>query len=263
MEHPGVRRLLIDGNGICMMTSRQACNVHDEVMSLINHLGMASSRAQGLSHVITTYSSFIHSDCKLYILVSEDSKKALGFVKVGVRNLFLWDRRGVQHERKTLCLLDFFTHPNCQRQGYGRKMIDAMLADQHKEMKEIPIDRPSTLCLKFMKKHFGLCDYIPQSNNFVVFEQFWNSGSPVLSPSRTASRLRFNFNNFNTLNKTDRIPFQNVSPKKQTQTIIKKENVKNTVVTPMAGVLKAICNNPSRRTHYNPITWSIHPGVDQ
>lgn len=269
MEHPGARRLTVDGNGICMMTSRQARKVPDEVMSLINQLGIASSRAQGLSHVITTYSSFTNSDSKMYILVSDDGKKALGFVKVGVRNLFLWDRRGVQHEKKTLCLLDFFTSPNCQRQGYGKKMIDVMLADQKKEMKDIPIDRPSRLCLSFMNKHFGLKDYVNQSNNFVVFDQFW--GAPLMAPAptpapapsfRTASKLgTYDMNKL-----TGRVQFQMDAPESQAQqVVIKKDMLTNATkpARPMAGVLRAICNNPAKRTHYNPITWSIHPGVDQ
>ena len=256
MEHPGARRLTVDGNGLCMMTSRQARKVHEDVMGLINQLGIASSRAQGLGHVITTYSSFTNSDSKIYILVSDDGKKALGFVKVGVRNLFLWDRRGVQHETKTLCLLDFFTSPNCQRQGYGKKMIDAMLADQKKEMKDIPIDRPSTLCLSFMKKHFGLESYVHQSNNFVVFDQFWRTPPPSGSTSRLRS---YDMNKL-----TGRIRFQ--EPQPQEQVVVKKETVVNpskAVGRPMAGVLKAICNNPAKRTHFNPITWSIHPGLDQ
>ena len=168
MQHPGVRRLNPDKNGFAILTGRSCRNAPEDLINLINKIGIASSKAQGLSHIITTYNSFAGSDMKMYILVSDDHKSVLGFVKIGPRNLFLWDRIGVQHERKGICLLDFFTYPECQRRGYGKKMIDEMLKDNRMEMSQIPIDRPSSLCLSFMAKHFGLVDYVPQSNNFVA-----------------------------------------------------------------------------------------------
>jgi alpha-tubulin N-acetyltransferase 1 len=227
MDHPGVRLLTPGSNGIAILTSRQCRKAHAEIMSLINQLGTASSRAQGLSHVITTYASFASSDNTMYILTAENGKKALGFVKIGRRNLFLWDRRGVQHEKNVLCLLDFFTFPSCQRKGYGRKMIDAMLADSSVQMKQVPIDRPSSLCLSFMKSHFGLVSFLPQSNNFVVFDEFWREEMP---------RAR--------------------DPKEKRVTIAAK-------VCPSKGSALQAVINPAKRTHFNPVTWSVHPGIDQ
>lgn len=241
MQHPGARRLNPDANGIATLTARQSRNATDDLMNLINKIGLASSRAQGLNHVITTYSSFSNSDCKMYILLGDDHKTVYGFVKIGTRNLFLWDRKGIQHERKGICLLDFITYPQCQRKGYGKKMIDAMLKDNNLEMSQIPIDRPSTLCLSFMAKHFGLKEYVNQNNNFVVFDQFWegikekNDLPPALQfPSR--QQVKFT-----------------LPPR--------KENQQGRANTPISNVLKQICNNPSKRTHYNPITWSLHQGI--
>lgn len=37
----------------------------------------------------------------------------------------------------------------------------------------IPIDRPSEKLLKFLQKHYGLSTIIPQSNNFILYEQFF------------------------------------------------------------------------------------------
>jgi alpha-tubulin N-acetyltransferase 1 len=230
MEHPGVRRLPPPVNGISVIVSRQCRKVHEEVISLINQIGLASSRAQGLSHIITTFSSFSNGDMKMYIL-TEGGKKVMGFVKVGIRNLFLWDRTGIQHEKKTLCLLDFFTYPICQRRGHGRRMIDAMLEDQGMTMRQIPIDRPSALCLSFMKKHFGLAEFLPQSNNFVVFDEFWGEDQPAPPPTVHISQ-----------------PLGNVVSRLQTT---------------KGKVFQAIISHPAKRTHFNPITWSVHPGVDQ
>jgi alpha-tubulin N-acetyltransferase 1 len=167
---------------------------------------------------------------KMYIL-TEGGKKVMGFVKVGVRNLFLWDRKGVQHEKKVLCLLDFFTYPICQRQGHGRRMINAMLEDQGLTMRQIPIDRPSALCLAFMKKHFGLAEFLSQSNNFVVFEEFWDEDQPAPPP-------------------TLQIPPSS-------------GNIASKLQTTKGKVFHAIISHPAKRTHFNPITWSVHPGVDQ
>jgi alpha-tubulin N-acetyltransferase 1 len=106
-------------------------------------------------------------------------------------------------------------------------MIDAMLEDKHLEMRQVPIDRPSALCLSFMKRHFGLSEYINQSNHFVVFDEFWEnegiSRNPLLPVPNNHARTNI----------------------------------------PSANVLKAIIPNPAKRTHFNPITWSVHPGIDQ
>jgi alpha-tubulin N-acetyltransferase 1 len=226
MEHRGVRRLSPGSNGIVILTASTSREVHDDISSLVKEMGAASSRAQGLPHVITTFNSFVNSDNTMYILIDDTRRKALGFVKVGVRNLFLWDRRGIQHERKGLCLLDFFTCPECQRQGYGKRMIDAMLSHQGLEMRHIPIDRPSTLCLRFMKKYFGFSEYVNQSNHFVVFDDFWGDDGT----SRKAL-----------------LPITNNAI---------KTNPLN------SNGLKAVIANPVKRTRFNPITWSVHPGVD-
>ncbi|OHT06814.1 hypothetical protein TRFO_25123 [Tritrichomonas foetus] len=283
MEHPGIRRLNPDQNGIAMLTSRQCRKVQDDLMNLINKIGLASSRAQGLNHVITTFSSFSNSDCKMYILLDDEMKRVVGFVKVGVRNLFLWDKKGVQHERKGLCLLDFFTYPQCQRKGYGKKMIDSMLSDQRLEMAQIPIDRPSNLCLSFMAKHFGLRNPINQANNFVVFDEYFaDDGKQHELPVALQFGLKRPRTNF--------VLPQTVQATQATTTIgttttqcvpIKKENQPSraNIGAPIPNVLKQICNtnannpssnivpinsnNPSRRTHYNPITWSVHPGISQ
>jgi alpha-tubulin N-acetyltransferase 1 len=192
MEHPGVRRLHPDESHFVVFTSRDVKSIHDDVRSLINRLGAASSSSQGLPHVITSFSSFCGSDNTIYILLDDVNQKAVGFIKVGRRHLFLWDRAGAQHEITGLCLLDFFTMPECQRRGYGKRMIDRILHDNGLEMRQIPIDRPSSLCLAFMKKHFGLEEFFPQANSFVVFDEFWEDEAKpmaLLKQSRIRPKL--------------------------------------------------------------------------
>lgn len=173
MNHPGCLKLKPGPDDIAILTPQNCRGCHEDVKKLINDIGAMSSKVQGLNHVITTFSSFNNGNNKIYMLLSEDHKQALGFVKVGPRHLFFWDHNGCQREYTILALLDFFVVPTSQRKGYGKIMIDKMLETEGKEMKEIPIDRPSPLCLAFMKKHFGLSEFTPQSNNFVIFEQFW------------------------------------------------------------------------------------------
>lgn len=232
MNHPGVRFLSPDEDNFAVLTPRMVQKAPADLISLINEIGYSSSKAQGLSHTITTFSSFASSDNnKLYILLDDDGTKVLGFVKAGPRHLFLWDPAGVQFEMNPICLLDFFTFQTEQRKGYGRKMIDKMLSDYDLLMQQVPIDRPSSLCLKFMKKHFGLSEYVPQNNNFVVFNQFWTSPfqtdfKPPPEDSFNQSRIR-----------------QPATPSRP------QINRGETVTIPKHA------QTPSKRSGLNPITW--------
>jgi alpha-tubulin N-acetyltransferase 1 len=192
MNHPGVRRLSPDAAHFAVLHSRDARSLHADVKGLINALGSASSAAQRLPRVITTAASFASSDCTLYLLLDDEDRRAVGLTKVGPRHLFLWDRRGAQHEMTALCLLDFFTVPECQRRGYGRRMIDRMLQDKGLEMRQVPIDRPSGMCLAFMKSQFGLAQFLAQSNAFVVFDEFWEDDArpkALLAGNRARPRI--------------------------------------------------------------------------
>lgn len=46
---------------------------------------------------------------------------------------------------------------------------------------QVAYDRPSPKLLAFLHKHYGLANYVPQNNNFVVFEQYFqqNPASPA------------------------------------------------------------------------------------
>jgi alpha-tubulin N-acetyltransferase 1 len=175
MESIGIRRLNPDESHFVVLSGSKGRSIPEDARILINKLGIASAQAQGLRRVITSFSSFEDTDNTIYILLDNENKKVLGFLRVGKKNLFLWDRLGCQHEINTLCLLDFFTCPECQRRGYGKLMIDRMLNDNHLQMHKVPIDRPSNLCLAFMKAKFGLSDYMAQANSFVVFDDFWHN----------------------------------------------------------------------------------------
>ncbi|OHT08297.1 Alpha-tubulin N-acetyltransferase [Tritrichomonas foetus] len=236
MQHPGVRFLSPDTDNIAVVTPQMVQAPNSDLISLINEIGSSSSRAQGLPHIITTFSSFSSSDNILYILVDDTQTRVLGFVKIGPRHLFLWDRYGSQHEMNPICLLDFFTYQTEQRKGYGRKMIDRVLNDLDLQMQQIPIDRPSSLCLSFMKKHFGLSEYVPQNNKFVVFDQFWKSDFQNYKPSRDS--------NLNT-HRTVSMQQQQLTPTRPT---MRATGAANSDAPRQA-------QTPGRRAGLNPITW--------
>eukprot|EP00731_Ephydatia_muelleri_P024655 Em0016g926a len=133
--------------GSSSLVRRQSSNKWDNgeknVATVIDALGAASAKAQGLNSVITTAQKFISSNQVLYIMKDGDCNNgkgaAVGMIKVGLKVLFLADR--VLHEVEPLCVLDFYVHESRQRTGCGKKLFEAML----------------------------------EANNFVVFDQFFTT----------------------------------------------------------------------------------------
>ena len=39
---------------------------------------------------------------------------------------------------------------------------------------KIAYDRPSPKLIGFLAKHYGLRNYVPQNNNYIVFSQYWD-----------------------------------------------------------------------------------------
>lgn len=73
-------------------------------------------------------------------------------------------------------MLDFYVHESCQRTGVGRLLFDRMLSEEAAHPAKLAYDRPSPKLLAFLRKHFGLLKFVPQTNNFVVFNQYFESG---------------------------------------------------------------------------------------
>lgn len=99
--------------------------------------------------------------------------QVLGFIKVGLKKLFLRDALFNYHEVTPLCVLDFYVHETIQRQGLGKQLFEYMLNFEKKNPKELAYDRPSPKLISFLKKHYGLTNFIKQSNNFIVFNEFF------------------------------------------------------------------------------------------
>ena len=120
---------------------------------------------------ITSGYKFFGTDQHIYLVC--DKNKFIGFIKVGYKHLFIYDEIGIPIEINPLCVLDFYTYETCQRKGYGKIMFSEMLKREKLEAKKMGFDRPSHKFLNFLNKYYGLNDYVPQNNNYVVFKDYF------------------------------------------------------------------------------------------
>jgi GNAT superfamily N-acetyltransferase len=106
--------------------------------------------------------------------------------QVGCKTLFVTSEGHPQlREIRPLCVLDFYVHESCQRSGIGRRLFDHMLTEESVVPAKLAYDRPSPKLIAFLRKHFGLSKYVPQTNNFVVFSQYFCEG-----PERAGRSLK-------------------------------------------------------------------------
>ncbi|XP_040399062.1 alpha-tubulin N-acetyltransferase 1 isoform X4 [Cygnus olor] len=125
-------------------------DLEQQLRTVIDELGKASAKAQGLPAPVTSAARMESNRHVLYILRDADGRgttkaAVIGFLKVGYKKLFLLDHSGAHNEAEPLCVLDFYVHESLQRHGYGRELFQHML----------------------------------KVNNFVIFEGFF-SNRPVL-----------------------------------------------------------------------------------
>ncbi|ESL10316.1 hypothetical protein TRSC58_01954 [Trypanosoma rangeli SC58] len=168
-----------DGNALDnAMRSRNSDGCADRLMQTIDILGMRSKESQGLNTVLTSVGRLRENrQARMYLLCH--GGYGIGILKMGVKKLF------VTHpaypalvEIDPLCVLDFFVDTTSQRCGYGKTLFDAMLQNEGLSPGEVAIDRPSVKFLAFLRKHYGLVEYTPQSNNFVVFHKYFDKWQP-------------------------------------------------------------------------------------
>ena len=167
-----------------------------EISGHVDRIGMRSMRAQGLGAPVTVARKT--DGQRVYLLVDKDPKSAaasasdaadagprprarlIGLLKVGHKNLYMYDARGaMQHLPSQLCVLDFYVDEEYQRLGVGRSLFEGMLGHEEAEAPRLAYDRPSPKLLGFLRKHYGLTEYTPQTNNYVLFE----NGLAALSPA--------------------------------------------------------------------------------
>ena len=140
---------------------------------LIDRMGIASAKAQKLLAPITAVCKLVSTAYRMYVACRH--KQALGFIKVGVKKLFVRSgtSEGVLCEVSPLCVLDFYVSETCQRQGVGLFLFNSMLEAEDAHPGDLAYDRPSNKFVPFLAKHHALQRLVLQSNNFVVFENFF------------------------------------------------------------------------------------------
>jgi len=165
-------------------TKTKADPVKQGLTEILDRMGNASSKAQGLKQVITNHIKFTTSgDNRLYMRAEEN--RVYGILKVGKKNLFYRDSRGTVKELQPLCVLDFYVHESVQRSGLGKQIFEKMLEKENIDPSKIAYDRPSPKLIAFLKKHYGLASYVPQNNNFVIFNAFWDSSNKTYQGNRS------------------------------------------------------------------------------
>lgn len=165
---------------------RLAGDVAMKVGEVITALGEASANAQGLSQPITTGHKVRNQDHNVYVLTDPNGRggrgTVTGILKTGKKNLYVFDDKGEHKQVNPTCVLDFYVHESQQRAGKGKQLFEHMLKEERiQHPAQLAIDRPSSKLLNFLGKHYGLTNSLPQSNNFVVYDEFFKD-------PKTASR---------------------------------------------------------------------------
>jgi alpha-tubulin N-acetyltransferase 1 len=114
---------------------------------------------------------FAGSDQRIYLMVKGFTVQ--GLLKVGSKDLFYRDQTGRCRELAPLCVLDFYVHESVQRKGLGKSIFSKMLQSEAISPSKLAYDRPSPKLIKFLNKHYDLTSYVPQNNNFVIFDEYF------------------------------------------------------------------------------------------
>lgn len=167
LSKPGIHYLT------CDELKRASRGESTMLSAALDEMGKRSATAQRLSRPITTWSGLLGCDNRLVLSIGA-GPTLRGLLRVGERSLFVHrDMNGAYVQVAPTCVLDFYVHEACQRKGDGRKLFDEFLRQEKLTPDKLGYDRPSTKLLGFCARHFGLKDYTPQGNNFVLFDQFW------------------------------------------------------------------------------------------
>ncbi|GBF96780.1 alpha-tubulin n-acetyltransferase [Raphidocelis subcapitata] len=146
----------------------------------VEQFGLRSAKAQDLPVPITEIGRLAAAGQTLLLcLPHAGSGTLLGGLKIGRKRLFIRRANGAMVEMEPLCVLDFYVHESCQRLGIGRALLEHVLASEGLPPERLAYDRPSPKLTAFLARHYGLSSYVPQSNNFVVFDRYFDHEPPA------------------------------------------------------------------------------------
>eukprot|EP00884_Botryococcus_braunii_P020780 jgi/Botrbrau1/7386/Bobra.0316s0029.1 len=154
-------------------------SIQGSIIQAVNSFGKDSAKAQGLKIPVTTMSHLGLYGQRLYLCfrrVSASRMEILGGLKVGRKKLKVYHLQSNKYlDIEPLCCLDFFVAPKHQRQGIGHHIFVAAMAAENTEARNVAFDRPSLKLLQFLDRHYGLLDFTPQHNQFVVFHDYFRN----------------------------------------------------------------------------------------
>jgi hypothetical protein len=161
----------------------------EEMKAIIDEMGIRSANAQRLKAPVTDYKRLLSNSHQLYLwTVPHDSQPntliVKGLLKTGVKNLYIRRQNNQYSQISPTCVLDFYVHESCQRTGIGKMLFEAMLDNENKLPHQLGYDRPSSKLMNFLVKHYHLSGYIPQVNQFVVFNAYFDDSSSVREDQR-------------------------------------------------------------------------------
>ncbi|XP_035224986.1 alpha-tubulin N-acetyltransferase 1-like isoform X2 [Stegodyphus dumicola] len=160
----------------------------EQLEIIIDSLGQASAKAQGLNSPVTTFKKFLNSHHQKIYTIRDlaEPRSVIGMLKVGIKRLFICDELGAQNEVDPICVLDFYIHESKQRSGFGHTLFNAMLQAEKISPEKLAIDRPTFKSLAFFQKHYELSSPLVQPNHYVIFPGFFN-GQTVIEKSKCYS----------------------------------------------------------------------------
>ncbi|XP_034122136.1 alpha-tubulin N-acetyltransferase 1 isoform X2 [Drosophila guanche] len=161
---------------------RQCLDATSKMSEIIDRLGQLSATSQGLSKPVTTAQRLRMSENQtIYLLADTEAGHngaVTGLLKVGNKDLYLFDETGQTRKvERAPSILDFYVHESRQRAGLGKRLFETMLREENWTPLKCSVDRPSEKLLAFFGKHYGLVRTIPQSNNFVLYEGYFNESN--------------------------------------------------------------------------------------
>lgn len=92
-----------------------------------------------------------------------------GLLKIGTKNLYVFDENGDTKIVSAMCVLDFYIHESRQRAGLGKKMFEVMLERENVHPIKLAIDRPSDKFVEFLRKHYGNWPLLIPNVHHLVF----------------------------------------------------------------------------------------------
>ncbi|XP_066584699.1 alpha-tubulin N-acetyltransferase-like [Prorops nasuta] len=181
---------------------RELNEYHRQLSKILDDMGEASAKAQGLQKPITSAQKLRDTDNIIYLLTDSEANNGLGSVvgllKTGSKHLFMFDDNGAPYRIKPRCVLDFYVHESRQRMGLGNMLYEFMLNNENLRPVKLAIDRPSEKFLAFLHKYYGLSKAINQNNNFVVFHGFFDDESQDVKTNKYSLPARSSLENTST-----------------------------------------------------------------